>query len=43
MYDVRGKRGMKFLGKSGGRKMGKRRSGVQCERVRRWYGKSTEI
>ena len=35
--------GMEFWGKSGGRKMGERRSGVRCERVRRGYGKSTEM
>lgn len=35
--------GMEFWGKSGGGKMGERRSGVQCERVRRGSGKSTEV
>ena len=35
--------GMEFWGKSGGRKMGKRRSRVRCERVRRGSGKSTEM
>ena len=35
--------GVEFCGKSGGRKMGERRSWVRCERVRRGYGKSTEM